>query len=76
MEGDLSDIKKKLGPDWCGSVDWVPACKPKKHQFNSQSGHMLGFRAKSPVGGMREEPYIDAHIDVSLPLFLPPFPSV
>ena len=20
-----------MSPDWCGSVDWVPACKPKGH---------------------------------------------
>ena len=24
-------------PGWCGSVDWVLACEPKGHQFNSQS---------------------------------------
>ena len=24
-------------PGWCGSVDWVPACEPKGHQFDSQS---------------------------------------
>ena len=32
----------------------VPACKPKGPQFNSQSGHMPGFQAGSPMGGTRE----------------------
>ena len=27
-------------PDWCGSVDWVPACEPKGCWFDSQSGYM------------------------------------
>ena len=35
------------GLGWCGSVDWVPACEPKGCWFNSQSGHMPGFWAKS-----------------------------
>ena len=29
-----------FSPGWCGSVDSVPACELKGHQFNSQSGHM------------------------------------
>ena len=36
---------------WCGSVDWVLACEPKHCQFDSQSGHMPGLQARSPVGG-------------------------
>ena len=36
----------------CGSVDWAPFCKLKGHQFNSQSGHLPGLWARSPVGGM------------------------
>ena len=31
-----------MGPSFCGSVDWVPDCKPRGWQFNSQSGHMPG----------------------------------
>ena len=38
---------------WC-SVDWAPACKPKGLQFNSQSGHMPGLHARSPIGGTWE----------------------
>ena len=36
---------------WCGSVGWVPAWEPKGCWFDSQSGHMPGLRARSPVGG-------------------------
>ena len=57
-------------PGWCGSVDWVLACKPEGPWFDSQLGHMLGLPAKSPVGGFQP------HIDVSLLLFPPPFPSL
>ena len=42
-------------PSWWGSEDWAPACEPKGHWFNSQSGHMPGLWARSPVGGAREE---------------------
>ena len=53
-------LKKKLtwkwenGPGWCGSVDWALACEPKGLEFDSQSGHMPGFQARPPVGGMWE----------------------
>ena len=60
---------------WCGSVDWVLARTPNGHQFDSQSEHMPGFRARSPVGGMREatppwcfSPFLSPS--------LPPFPSL
>ena len=38
----------KGSPDWCGP------CKPKGHQFHSQSGHMPGLQARSLVGGLGE----------------------
>ena len=41
-------------PGWCDSVDWVLTCEPKGHWFDSQSGHMPGLWARSPVGGTRE----------------------
>ena len=44
----------KFSSGWCGSVDWALACEPKSRQFNSQSGHMPGLRARSPGGGVRE----------------------
>ena len=33
-----------------GVAQWID-CKAKGYQFDSQSGHMPGFRARSPVGG-------------------------
>ena len=41
-------------PGWCSSVDWARVCKPKGHQFDSQSGHMPGFPTRSLVGGVWE----------------------
>ena len=50
--GRSEGIKKhRSGPSWRGSVDSVPACKPKGHRFGSQSGHMPGLQARSPVQG-------------------------
>ena len=37
-------LKNLSGPGCCGSVDGVLACEPKGCQFESQSGHMPGFR--------------------------------
>ena len=51
---EIAQIKEDCHPSWCGSVDWAPACKLKGHQFDSQSGHMPGLRARSPVGGLQE----------------------
>ena len=39
---------KALRPGWCGSVDWVPACEPKGHRLDYQSGHMPGFGGQVP----------------------------
>ena len=39
---------------WCGSVHWPQASKPKSRHFDSQSGHMPGLQARSPVGGAWE----------------------
>ena len=45
-------LENKMGsPGWCASVDWVPACKPKGHWFDSHSGHMPGLWVRCPVGG-------------------------
>ena len=71
---------KKVGsyPGWCGSVNWMLACEPKICRFKSQSGHMPGLQARSPVGGIQEAAYryISYTLLVSLPLFLPPFPGL
>ena len=68
-DGYLNSTKSHFfSPDWCGSVDWAPACKPKRHQFDSQSGQVPGVRARSTVGGA---PEAITHwcISPSLPLF-------
>ena len=44
----------RISPGWCGPVDGVPACKLKSCWFDSQSGHMPGLWARSPVGGVWE----------------------
>ena len=44
--------KSKIhSPGWCGSVDWVPACEPKCHGCDSQSGHKPGLLARFPTWG-------------------------
>ena len=63
---------RQMCPGWCGSVDWVLACKPKGVQFDSQSGHMPGLWARSPVGGTWEA---TTHWCFS-PTLYPPFPSL
>ena len=40
---------KKEAPYWCDLVGCVPACEPKGHWFNTQSGHMPGLWARSFV---------------------------
>ena len=57
---------------WCGSLDWTLACKLKGRWFDSRPGYMPGLWAGSPIGAYERQP----HIDVPLPLFLPPFPSL
>ena len=52
---------------WLSGVGVNP--KVKDSRFNSQSGHMPGLWAPSPVQERERQP-----IDVSLLLFLPPFP--
>ena len=37
-------------PSYCGSVDGVPACEPKGHRLDSQSGHMSGYRPGPQLG--------------------------
>ena len=57
----------------CGLEDGGPACEPKGRRFNSQLGNMPGLQAMFSSEGRA----IGNHnIDVSLPLFLPPFSSL
>ena len=66
--------KKKESSGWCGLVDQVdlPACKSQGRWFDSQSGTCLGCRPGPQWGAYERQP----HNDVSLSLFLPPFPSL
>ena len=61
---------KWLCPSWCGSVDWVPACELKGRQFNSQSGHLPGLQARSPVVG-----HVRSNHTLMFPSFSFSFPS-
>ena len=47
-------IEKDMLPGWCSSVDWAPACEPKGHRFNSQSGQVPGLQAGSPFVSVQE----------------------
>ena len=47
-------LKCQSGRDWCGSVGWALSRKLKGRQFHSQSVHMPGSWARSPVGGWQE----------------------
>ena len=51
---------------------WAPVREPKGCQFDSQWGHIPGLQPGPQEGACERQP----HIAVSLPLFLPPFPSV
>ena len=70
----IQETKKALA----GVAQWIEHwTENQSHQFDSQSGHMPGLWARSPLcvcgrGALKRQP----HIDVSLLLFLPPFPSL
>ena len=65
-----------FSPGWCGSVDWGPACELKGHWFNS-NWPKPQVQARAPTGGRQEATHqCLSHINVSLPLILPLFPSL
>ena len=68
--------KNSYSSGQCGSVAWASSCKAKGHWFNSQSGHMSGLQAESLVGAHGWGTFERKLINVSLPLFLPLFPSL
>ena len=45
---------KSLRPWLVWLYGWMPDWEPKGRQFDSQSGHMPGLRARSPLGGAWE----------------------
>ena len=51
--------EEKICPGWCGSVDQALAWEPKGRRFDSQSVHMPGLWARSPVRDVWE--VIDGH---------------
>ena len=65
---------KKLcySPGWCSSVDWAQAANQRVTGSIPSQGTCLGC-GPGPQWGPRER---QPHIDVSLPLFFPPFPSL
>ena len=52
-------------------MDWVQACKPKRHQFDSQSGHVPGLRARSPVEGCARGDHTLTFLSFSFSLLSP-----
>ena len=64
-------------PGWCDSVGWVSSCKTKGHWWFQVRAHawVVGsVPGQGSCGGGGRQ--IDvSHIDASLPLFFPPFPS-
>ena len=64
-------IKSIPGPWPACSAGWTLSRGAKGHQFDSRWGRMSGLRTWSWLGACERQP-----IDVSLPLFLPPFPSL
>ena len=65
-----------ISPGWCGSVDWMLDWEAKGHRFGSWLGHMSESRTRPPIQGVRGNGLMFLSISVSLPLFLPPFPSL
>ena len=61
--------KYLLCPNWHGSVDWASSCKLKGCWFGSDQCTCLGCGPGPLLEAWEKQP-----IDVSLPLFLPPFP--
>ena len=64
-------LKLSSHPDWCSSVDWVWAANQRVTGLIPSQGTRLGCRPGPQLGVCERQP----HIDVFLPLFLPPFPS-
>ena len=55
FEGHRLKEIKTVGYPWLVWLSGLSAGRePKGHQFDSQSGHMPGLQARSPVGGAQE----------------------
>ena len=65
--------KNAISSGWYSSVDWAWACEPNGCWFGSQSGHMPGLQARSPVGsawGVTTHWCFSPSLSPSLPLSL------
>ena len=74
-----SEIRNAFsGPDWCGSAGWAMFCKVKGLWFDSQLGHLPSLWVQSLVRMCvrGNQLMFLSHINVSLPPFLLPFPSL
>ena len=62
---------------WPGVAQLAGHC-PSNQRMDSQSGHLPGLQVPSLVGVHKESSQLMflSHIDVSLPFFLSPFPSL
>ena len=63
---------KKSSPGWCTSVSWTQAGNQRVASSIPSQGTCLGCGP----GPQWAPPERQPHIDVSLPLFLPPLPSL
>ena len=73
LEYESSKIQKfYICPDWCGSVVECRSAKQRIAGSIPSQGTYLGCRPGHQWGACKRQP----HIDVSLPLFLPSFPSL
>ena len=68
----------KKSPGWYSSVGWASSHKVKGLQFDSQLGHIPTMQVQSLVRAhtRSNQPVFLCCIDISLPLFLPPSPSL
>ena len=69
---------RRYSPEQRDSVGWVSSHKVKGYWLDSQSGHVTGLQVQFPVRvHMRGNQLMFlSHVDVSLPLFIPSFPSL
>ena len=70
----MLDIKKKKPVALVGVAQWVECGRLNRKITGSipSQGTCLGCRPGPQLGAHERQP----HIDVSLPLFVPPFPSL
>ena len=62
---------KNVCPDGRGPLSWVSSCKVKGHWCDFWSERLPGLSVHTSWSAYKRQP-----IDVSLLLFLPPFPSL